>query len=150
MDLNALCTDAVRAVWPEPGHPAVTLDLALRHPTIGTDAERLRLALVNVLTNARQAVESVAGAPRGVRVSTAAVDDHRVRVAIRDDGPGISSEDLTRIFDPFFTTRPTGTGLGLALTRNIIEGLGGSIIVKSERGSGTEVLIELPATSPQA
>lgn len=150
VDLNTLCTDAIRAVWPEPGHPAVALDLGFGQRMIITDAERLRLALVNVLTNARQAVEAVEGTRRGVRVRTGAVDDHRVRVSIRDDGAGISVEDLARIFDPFFTTRPTGTGLGLALTRNIIEGLGGSIIVKSERGAGTEVLIELPSASPQA
>ena len=59
-------------------------------------------------------------------------------------------ENLARIYDPFFTTRTSGTGLGLAITRNIIEGLGGSITIHSERGEGTEVVIELPAATPHA
>jgi signal transduction histidine kinase len=51
------------------------------------------------------------------------------------------------MFDPFFTTRPTGTGIGLAITRNVIEGLGGTIRAESRPGAGTEVTIELPRES---
>jgi len=54
------------------------------------------------------------------------------------------------VFDPYFTTKRGGTGLGLPLTRNIIEGLGGSIVAASEPGRGTEIRITLPAGAPDA
>jgi two-component system NtrC family sensor kinase len=56
---------------------------------------------------------------------------------------GIAAEELPKVFDPYFTTRRTGTGIGLAISRNIIEGLGGTVSVSSRKGHGTEVRIEL-------
>jgi signal transduction histidine kinase len=101
--------------------------------------------------NARQAAEAGSGErPARVRMCTAPAEDGRIRVEVRDAGPGIPADDLPRIFDPFFTTRTSGTGLGLALTRNIIEGLGGSITIHSTRGEGTEVRIELPVSGRSA
>jgi signal transduction histidine kinase len=149
VELNALCADAARAAAPgsEPA-AAVQLELARGLPSIVTDGERLRLALVNVLTNAQQAV-AAHGAPAQAptRLITMRAPHDRVAIEVRDHGPGIEAEDLARIFDPFFTTRRTGTGLGLAITRNIIEGLGGSITVQSARARGTQVRIELPITT---
>lgn len=150
-DLNALCRDAARAVWA--GAAAFPVDLALS-PAIApieTDGERLRLALVNVLTNARQAVEASGdGGTLRVLLQTSVQHGGRVRILVRDAGLGIPAENLPRIFDPFYTTRTSGTGLGLALTRNIIEGLGGSITIHSARGDGTEVLIDLPSSAGAA
>ena len=148
VDLNALCADAARAAWPGgelAGGAGVRLDLATDLPSVVTDAERLRLALVNVLTNARQAVAAAGEAPPPpARLSTCRLSGNRVGIDVRDHGIGIAAEDQARMFDPFFTTRRTGTGLGLAITRNIIEGLGGTITLSSRPGEGTEVHIELP------
>jgi len=69
-------------------------------------------------------------------------------VTIRDQGTGIAADDLAHIFDPYFTTRRAGTGLGLPISRNIIEGLGGSIRVRSSLGSGTEISVDVPLTPP--
>lgn len=148
VDLNALCEDAARAVRGGEG-PAVSvrLDLEPRLPAVVTDGERLRLALVNILTNARHAVLGRPAPDRrgeAIRLSTARVGTDRVALEVNDQGAGITSEDLGRVFDPYFTTRRTGTGLGLAITRNIIEGLGGTIAVSSQPGRGTDVRIELP------
>ncbi len=142
-DLNALCREsAAAAAASVPGADAtLTLDPAL--PPIVTDPERLRIALVNMLMNARHASN---GCGAGVTVSTARAGD-RVRVRIADRGPGIAAADLARIFDPYFTTKRGGTGLGLPIAKNIVEGLGGTIGVTSVPGSGTDVLIELPLTS---
>jgi two-component system NtrC family sensor kinase len=71
-------------------------------------------------------------------------DGGRVVVTVRDWGIGIASEDVPHVFDPYFTTRRAGTGLGLPISRNIIEGLGGSVGVSSRQGEGTEIRIELP------
>jgi signal transduction histidine kinase len=127
-------------------------------PPIVTDAERLRTALVNILTNARHAVQAVARltgtdgqtgvallGDAAVRVRTSYADG-RATIAIRDLGIGIAPEDMPHIFDPFFTTRRAGTGLGLPIARNIIEGLGGSLSMSSRRGTGTEIVITLPCT----
>jgi two-component system NtrC family sensor kinase len=56
---------------------------------------------------------------------------------------------MARIFDPYFTTRRAGTGLGLPISKNIIEGMGGTLAVQSERGVGTEIHIDLPLTPPE-
>ena len=148
VDLNALCADAARAAAPggaSADDPGIRLELAPGLPPVVTDGERLRLALINVLTNAQQAVAGAGSAPPApTRLITAPAADGRVAIEVRDHGPGIGAEDLARIFDPFFTTRRTGTGLGLAITRNIIEGLGGSITVQSAPAHGTRVRVELP------
>jgi len=68
----------------------------------------------------------------------------RVTIAIRDCGVGIGPDEMTHIFDPYFTTRRAGTGLGLPIAKNIIEGLGGVLTVSSRRGEGTDVRIDLP------
>ena len=90
------------------------------------------------------------GAAAPIRVQTSRLDAGRLLILVADNGPGIAPEDLPRIFDPFFTTRRTGTGIGLAISRNIIEGLGGRISVASVRGRGTDVRIELPLDSQTA
>jgi signal transduction histidine kinase len=169
-DINALCRDAVAAAQAVPG-PAVALTLDRSAPEIATDAERLRLALVNLIVNARQAVEAfeasaaetsgarlaeaVGGTRSGGAARTAAraaaavtvtteATDTRVIITIIDTGPGIDPGDLSRIFDPYFTTKRGGTGLGLPIAKNIVEGLGGTLTVLGGKGGGTELRIELP------
>jgi signal transduction histidine kinase len=87
------------------------------------------------------AVAALAGAAITLRTKAGAGG---VAVIVSDRGIGISSDDMAHIFDPYFTTRRAGTGLGLPIARNIVEGLGGTIAVSSEPGSGTEIRIDLP------
>ena len=145
-DLNALARDAVQAAEAAAGCTGIRLTLDPGIPPAHLDAARLRQALVNIIGNAIQAVGD-SGLPvegQAIRVRTAHLDGRRAAITVTDNGSGIAPEDLPRIFDPFFTTRRTGTGIGLAISRNIIEGLGGRIVVASERKRGTEVRIELP------
>jgi signal transduction histidine kinase len=146
-DLNALCEDAARAAGSDAPVIHIRLDLDRSLPVVVTDAERLRLALVNILTNARDAVASrpeTLGARDAIRLRTKLRGPGRIAIEVRDQGTGIAGDDLGRVFDPYFTTRRTGTGLGLAISKNIVEGLGGTIAVSSRQGQGTEVRIELP------
>jgi signal transduction histidine kinase len=149
-DLNALARDAVRAADAGGADGKIKLDLDSTIPELTTDAERLRQALVNIVGNAIQAVDSREPSSDGelIRLRTAKLTTRRVAITVSDRGRGIAPEDLPRVFDPFFTTRRTGTGIGLAISRNIIEGLGGRITVSSERNRGTEVRIELPLQPP--
>jgi signal transduction histidine kinase len=123
--------------------------------SVVTDAERLRVALVNLIVNARQAVAAgqpaLAGGgaepPAGaVTVSTQKTPDGVVLI-VADAGVGIDQADLSRVFDPYFTTKRGGTGLGLPIAKNIIEGLGGTLAVASAPGRGTEIRIHLPLSS---
>ena len=151
-DLNGLARDAVHAAEAAAGCTGIRLTLDPDIRTANVDAGRLRQALVNVIGNAIQAVGE-AGPPvdgQAIRVRTTRLDDRRAAITVTDKGGGIAPEDLPRIFDPFFTTRRTGTGIGLAISRNIIEGLGGRIVVASERDRGTEVRIELPLDAATA
>jgi signal transduction histidine kinase len=117
---------------------------------VTTDGERLRIALVNLLVNARHAVNGDAGSagPEPLVMLKAIAAGDRVTITIADRGVGVVPDDLSRIFDPYFTTKRGGTGLGLPISKNIVEGLGGSIGVSSVVGRGTEIRIDLPARSP--
>jgi signal transduction histidine kinase len=157
-DVNAVCRESAAAAQATPG-PGVRLDLDAALAPITTDAERLRLALVNLIVNARQAVAMGAGAL--ATVGTAPADFEQVLVTTRaaanglsivvvDGGVGIDAADLPRVFDPYFTTKRGGTGLGLPIAKNIIEGLGGAISITSTPGRGTEMRIDLPAAPRSA
>ena len=154
-DINLVCRESAAAAQAAPG-PAVHLDLAASLPMVATDAERLRVALVNLIVNARHAAEAHTPAPdaeprwnhdNAVVVSTVAIDD-RVAIVVADRGAGIVPADLPRVFDPYFTTKRGGTGLGLPIARNIVEGLGGVLSITSQPGRGTEIRIELPVGAP--
>ena len=146
--VNDICRASASAAWAGRPEPGVQLDLDPHLPPVVTDGERLRHALVNILSNARQAVEEArpgdgAAAAPAVAVSTRRHGD-RVVLVVRDRGTGIAPEHMAHIFDPYFTTRRAGTGLGLPISKNIVEGLGGTLAVRSQPGAGTEIRIELP------
>src|SRR5262249_27653928 len=142
VDLNTLCRSAATAAQASGPGAEIALALDPTIATVHTDAERLRIALVNMLVNARHAVNGTA-APEPVRLSSQSAGD-RVMLTIADHGVGIEPDALPHVFDPYFTTKRGGTGLGLPIAKNIIEGLGGSIAVSSTVGYGTELRIDLP------
>ena len=151
--VNAICAASAQAAETGEAGPPIALDLDPSNPRIVTDAERLRTALVNILTNARHAVQGTPRVPDEggiavmndplIRLQTRAAGD-RVTITISDRGVGIAPEDMAHIFDPYFTTRRTGTGLGLPIARNIVDGMGGTIAVTSTPGVGTEMRLDLP------
>jgi signal transduction histidine kinase len=106
---------------------------------VRADGEKLRQAFLNIVLNALQAT------PSGGNVSISFDSrESGLEVRIRDSGTGITQDNMQRIFEPFFTTKPDGTGLGLAVTRKIIEAHGGTLTVESEIGKGTTVMVKLP------
>jgi len=103
------------------------------------DGEKLRQAFLNIVINSLQAT------PAGGSVSIVLnKSDAGFEISFRDSGSGIATDDLQRIFEPFYTTKADGTGLGLAVTRKIIEGHGGRMDIESEVGQGTTVSVSLP------
>ncbi|MCA9517603.1 MAG: hypothetical protein KC635_21835, partial [Myxococcales bacterium] len=120
-------------------------------PPIRADGDQLRQALLNIARNAIDALATVTG-PRSLEVALEPRAEGGVRITITDDGPGIDPAIRARIFDPFVTGKPHGTGLGLALTHEIVAEHGGVVRVVSpvrdERG--TAFVIELPADARPA
>ena len=155
VSLNTLCRESADAALASGPGVAVDCDLDPELGTLTTDPERLRIALVNLLVNARHAANAQGtgrsrSAPAAVTLRTRAIAN-RVRITVADTGVGIVGEDLAQIFDPYFTTKRGGTGLGLPIAKNIVEGLGGTIAVTSRPGAGTEIVIEFPFdTAPGA
>jgi len=108
-------------------------------PTVMADGNQLSQVFVNLILNAVDAM------PEGgeLTISTE-TRDHKVVISFRDTGVGIKNEDKAKIFDPFYTTKEKGTGLGLAVSYNIIKKMNGTITVDSEIGKGTTFTITLP------
>jgi len=124
----------------------VQLDLEPVLPFVQGDAGQLQQVLVNLIGNARQAIEEQ-GKGGTIRVKTKRIAEKRVLLEVSDDGPGIPQAIQARIFDPFFTTKPAGvgTGLGLAIVLGIVREHGGRLHLTSNLGQGTAFSIELPA-----
>jgi two-component system, NtrC family, sensor kinase len=120
---------------------AVQRETAAGAETIWSDPYQLRQVLINLLSNAVQA--SADGGRIDVRLK---LQGDGIALEIADTGRGIPKENLEKIFEPFFSTKPPGqgTGLGLFVTRGIVEKLGGSITVQSRVGSGACFRVELP------
>ncbi len=115
--------------------------------SVEADAVRLSQVFVNLLVNAAHALQDRDGT---IDVGVKREGD-RVVAYVRDDGPGIPPDVLERVFDPFFTTKPVGegTGLGLPVSRGIVESMGGELRLESEVGRGTTVFVDLPLATPE-
>jgi Na+/proline symporter/nitrogen-specific signal transduction histidine kinase len=148
VDLSSVVEQSVAAtsqLFREKG-VALSLDLAATAPFVHADRDRLMQVVINLLSNAVKFVPANEGK---VTVSLA-VDADSVRVAVTDNGPGIRHEDQQVIFERFrqggdaMTSKPTGTGLGLPISRKIVEYFGGELWVESSPGSGASFIFSLP------
>jgi len=114
-----------------------------REVTVSADGQRLRQVFANVMKNALEAIDLRVADGR-VTVHLFAEEDRAV-VEVIDNGSGIAPENREKIFLPFFTTKPSGTGLGMAIVKKIVDLHGGDVGVESAPGRGTRVRISLPA-----
>ena len=124
------------------------IDLAARLPSVQVDEAQMRQALLNLVRNAADAIEEVGGGE--VNVSTRQIrrsGSARVELSVSDTGLGIPDEAAAKLFEPFFSTKQGGTGLGLALTHQIIHEHGGELRVESVASQGATFIIDLPAAA---
>jgi signal transduction histidine kinase len=96
-------------------------------PRVQGDRVQLQQVMLNLIVNAIQSMSGVEDGNRELHISTVSIEPDGVCVAVRDTGPGLSPETLSRLFEPFYTTKSEGMGIGLSICRSIIEAHGGRL-----------------------
>jgi len=138
VDVNAVLRESVLLFEQD---ATIEFDLVLENnlPPVKSDREELRRAFINIIRNGIQAMNN-----SGQITVRSRCENRKAIVTLRDEGVGMSEEVQARLFQPNFSTKTDGMGLGLAITKKIIDDLGGSIIIDSEEAKGTTVTIVLP------
>jgi signal transduction histidine kinase len=122
-------------------------ELAADLPPVVGDRIQLQQVILNLILNARDAMSAVKTLPRELLITSRKSNSGEVAVAVRDSGAGLDPKNLDRIFDPFFTTKPEGMGLGLSISRTIIEVHGGTLWAIPNGDKGATIQFTLPAGS---
>ena len=147
IDVNAVATEITRLVAHDAQLRGGSLDVELGAalPPVTIDAIQLKQVLLNLVVNAVDAMAAIR-VRRAVSLSTRA-SDGGVLIQVRDHGPGIPAHALPRLFDAFFTTKPDGLGVGLAISRSILEAAGGRIRAENMPDGGARFLVWLPGST---
>jgi len=154
VQVDAVVAESVAALEPlfRDKDVRLTPDIAAAVPPVLADRDRLMQVVVNLLSNAVKFVPATTGA---VSVSVS-VADGMVRVAVADNGPGLTEEECRSVFEKFrqggntLTNKPQGTGLGLPISRQIVEHFGGKLSVESAPGAGATFIFTIPAQGSDA
>jgi signal transduction histidine kinase len=142
VDMGSLMEEVISLVWAKAEKDGIRIHHQCRElPKLYLDPGLIKTCIFNVILNAFQAM------PAGgeLTVSTKA-SDSIASIIVEDTGIGVSKENLPRLFDPFFSTKSTGLGLGLAMTKRVVEEHGGKVEIQSIEGKGSTVTISLPIT----
>ena len=152
LDLNELVTNVAHVVRPDAVAYSCEVETSLAKdlPLIEGDPVQIQQVLVNLVSNAFDAMRQTPPGQRKVEISTAGNGDGEVRLSVRDHGTGIPTEVHDRLFDQFFTTKEHGLGMGLAIVRSIVEAHGGKIDAENVADGGARFYFTLPVTKPEA
>lgn len=144
VDVNQVIREVVQMVSTEAHQRGATIriELADALPPVLADAIQLEQVVLNLLRNG---LEAMHGTTRAITVRTMQTEG-RVQVDVQDTGPGLNSEAIERLFEPFFTTKPGGMGMGLSISRSIVEAYEGRLWSEPLAGGGALFRFYLPAT----
>ena len=151
LSVNDVIHDVIALTRETTQTKGVLLDARLAHdsPRIVADRVQLQQVLINLITNASDAMSDINDRPRRLTLTSSRTDETQVEVAVIDVGSGIDPNHRARIFEPFFTTKADGMGMGLAICRGIVEALGGRLWATSNADFGTTVRFALPAAATE-
>jgi len=146
MDLNEAAREVISLSLSELQRGGVTLRhvLADNLPHVLGDRIQLQQVILNLLRNASDAMTAIEGRPREVLIGTEPDRADTVRLSVKDAGLGLSAEAVKKIFEPFYTTKSDGMGIGLSVSRSIIEAHGGSLWATPNEGPGVTFSFSLP------
>ena len=119
-------------------------ELADGLPAVSADRVQLQQLLLNLMMNALDAMSAVTDRPRVLRIRTSTYESAAILVALRDSGVGLNPEQMERLFEAFYTTKPEGMGMGLSISRSIVEMHGGRLWATPNDGSGATFQFTLP------
>jgi C4-dicarboxylate-specific signal transduction histidine kinase len=147
VDLNRAVRNVTTLVMHEARRHNVEIHLDLDNnlPPVAGDMIQLEQVVLNFIRNGIDAMNAVRPGNRVLTVTTRHTEDGKVMVSAKDQGEGIAEEAMPRIFDAFYTTKADGMGIGLSISRSIIEAHQGNIRARSLSSGGTELLFEIPA-----
>ena len=147
VDLNVMLTDALAALDAETRRYDIEtrIELARRLPAVRADRELVEQVAFNLLRNAIEAMKRREGGPRRITVRTITAADGMVEVTIADTGPGIDAMLAEHLFEPFANEKPAHTGIGLPVSRSIVDAHGGNMKLQSNSGEGAVLSFALPA-----
>ena len=150
LDLNAVITDTVRLVGTDVmrRETTITTELDLNLPQVEAAPIQIQQVLLNLITNALDAVEPLPPSERRIIISTRSDKGETAEVSVRDFGTGLPADRPEKIFDHFFSTKQTGMGMGLAIVRSIVEAHGGTISAENAPDGGARLFVRLPAARP--
>jgi signal transduction histidine kinase len=143
IDVDALLAEAVSVAPPPTGITIAYDDIDV--PPIVADRDQIRQVILNLLTNAYEAMATGGTVRIGARVV-----DHAIEIAVVDSGVGMDDETRAQVFEPFFSSKVKGTGLGLAVSKRIVEKHFGSLTMASQPGQGCTAVLTLPLTPAEA
>lgn len=146
IELSAAVSDVARIVQSDAviRNVRLTVDVSPQSPTVSGDRVQLQQAVINLVLNAFDAAASVKQGPREVVLRIPVEENGWAKIMVRDSGDGIKPEVLPRIFDAFYTTKPSGMGMGLPISRSIIEAHGGRLTASANQDRGATFEIALP------
>jgi signal transduction histidine kinase len=152
LDINDLIRETLALLHGELQSQRVVIqsELAKAIPQISANRAQLQQVIVNLITNAVEAMSSVMNRMRVLRVKSEIDETNNLVVVVEDSGIGIDPKDKDQIFDAFFTTKPHGMGMGLSICRSIIESHGGSLSASSDNRHGSVFRAMLPTAGPSA
>jgi PAS domain S-box-containing protein len=144
--LEEVIADVANLVQEEARDKGVVLELrgAADLPGLLGDRVQLQQVLLNLIINAMEAMSGMRDRPRAIAIGAELHGDHEVRLSVRDSGPGLDPRQIERAFDMFYTTKPRGMGMGLAISRSIIESHGGRLWAAPNDGTGQTFQFTLP------
>ena len=146
VDLNGLIEELRTILAADARHHETRLHIALtpRLPAVRAHPAQIQQVILNLARNAFEALLEKPPAEREIELSTVRTHDGDVELRVRDNGPGISPAIASRLFDPFATTKPAGTGLGLSMSRTIVQAHGGTIGARAGVPTGATFYVQLP------
>jgi signal transduction histidine kinase len=147
LDINGSILDIVALTRSELLKNSVSLRIELANglPLVLGDRIQMQQVVLNLITNAVQAMSGVSDGARELRIETSAISMEGVLVAVQDSGPGLAVESFDRLFDAFYTTKPDGLGMGLSICRSIIEAHDGRLWASARIPRGAIFQFTLPA-----